>query len=228
MKKTTKVLLLLLCAVMLVAGSVMGTLAFLTSQDAVTNTFTVGNVQINLDEANVATSDPDDRTETGNEYHLLPGQTYVKDPTVTILEGSEESYVRMLVKVTNYSNLKAAFPEAKHPTFYDGDNFLLQNLVTGWDDTTWVSTKVIAVTDDVATYEFRYKETVAGPVENNDEIVDGTKLDALFDEIVIPDSVNNTELANLKNVQIHVEAQAIQAAGFEITGADGAWAAFAK
>lgn len=224
MKKAQKVLALLLCAVVLIGASVAGTVAYLTSQDSVQNTFTVGNVQINLDEANVATDDADDRTEAGNEYHLLPGQTYVKDPTVTILEGSEESYVRMLVKVTNYSNLKAAFPIEKYPTFYNGEDFLLQNLVNGWDKNTWVSTATISVTDDVATYEFRYKETASGPAENNDQTVDGMKLDVLFDEIEIPGTVNNTELANLKNVQINIEAQAIQKAGFN--NADEAWAAF--
>ena len=226
MKKTTKVLALLLCAVLLVVGSVMGTLAYLTSQDEVVNTFTVGDVQINLDEANVATEDANDRTETGNAYHLLPGQTYVKDPTVTILEGSESSYVRILVKVQNYSNLKAAFPAEKYPAYYNGEVFLLEKLVTGWDSNAWVATDSITVTDDVATYEFRYYQTVSGPAKNDDEIVDGTALDALFDAIVVPGTVNNTELNNLKYVEIRVEAHAIQSAGFD--SAEDAWTAFGE
>lgn len=40
-------------AVLLVAASVMGTLAYLTSTDTVKNTFTVGKVAITLDEAEV-------------------------------------------------------------------------------------------------------------------------------------------------------------------------------
>ena len=48
--KKSKVLLTLLCAVALVATSVFGTLAYLTSQDAVVNTFTIGSVVITLDE----------------------------------------------------------------------------------------------------------------------------------------------------------------------------------
>ena len=48
MKNLKKALVLLLCAILLVVGSVMGTLAYLTSQDQVTNTFTVGNVEIDL------------------------------------------------------------------------------------------------------------------------------------------------------------------------------------
>ena len=53
--KLRRVLLLLACAVMLVSLSVGATLAYLTGKDEVVNTFTVGNVQIKLDEAKVNT-----------------------------------------------------------------------------------------------------------------------------------------------------------------------------
>ena len=53
MKKAKKALALVLCAVLLVAGSVMGTMAYLTSKDEVVNTFTVGKVGITLDEEDV-------------------------------------------------------------------------------------------------------------------------------------------------------------------------------
>ena len=43
-KKAKKVVALLLCAVLLVVGSVTGTMAYLTANDTVTNTFTVGKV----------------------------------------------------------------------------------------------------------------------------------------------------------------------------------------
>lgn len=233
MKKMKKVLALAACAVLLVTASVMGTLAYLTSQDTVENTFTVGNVQINLFESivNEMGEKTGGRTEDGNKYHLLPGHTYSKDPTVHILEGSESSYVRMLVKVKNYSNLKAAMPESKYPTYYVNGDFLLQYLVEGWSDSTWISTNKIDVVDDVATYEFRYHEAVAGPEDDNDA---ETKLERaltpLFTSIKVPETVNNTELQNLKNVSITIEAHAIQADGFEDKDgktAEGlAWEAF--
>ena len=53
MKTQAKVLVAALCAVLLVVGSVMGTLAYLTDRQAVVNTFTVGNVDITVDEAPV-------------------------------------------------------------------------------------------------------------------------------------------------------------------------------
>ena len=229
MKNLKKIVALLLCAVLLVAGSVAGTLAYLLAQsEPVNNTFTVGNVEIKLDEAKTneygVAVVPEERV-VENDYKLIPGHTYTKDPTVHILEGSEESYVRMIVKVQNYSNLKAAMPADKYPEYYNGDDFLLQYLVGGWDASTWVSTNVIAVADDVATYEFRYKESVAGPVKDADDTtVSELALPALFQTITVPGTVNNTELANLQNVTIFVEANAIQADGF--ANADAAWAAF--
>ena len=53
MKKTRKILLMAACAVLLVCISVGATVAYLTSTDTVTNTFTVGQVAITLDEAKV-------------------------------------------------------------------------------------------------------------------------------------------------------------------------------
>ena len=103
MKTRNKALLLTFGAVLLVAASVLGTLAYLTSTDKVVNTFTVGNVKITLDEADVKTDgtykeNQETRVEA-NEYHLLPGHSYIKDPTVHVDATSEDCYV--FVKVEN-------------------------------------------------------------------------------------------------------------------------------
>lgn len=102
MKSKKKVVTLLACAVLLVVGSVLGTLAYLTSQATVTNTFTVGDVEITLDEAKanadgilVANAD----RVKANSYKLLPGHTYAKDPTVHVDANSEDSW--LFVKVEN-------------------------------------------------------------------------------------------------------------------------------
>lgn len=102
MKKKTKALMLVLCAVLLVTASVLGTMAYLTSTDKVVNTFTVGKVAITLDEAKVNADGtavtPAERVK-GNAYHLLPGHTYTKDPTVHVQANSEDSFI--FVKVEN-------------------------------------------------------------------------------------------------------------------------------
>jgi len=95
-KKILTALALVVCAVLLVVGSVAGTLAFLQDSKTVTNTFTVGNVAITLDEAEVdlygVAVSPAARV-TENEYKLIPGHTYVKDPTIHVTAGSEDCYI---------------------------------------------------------------------------------------------------------------------------------------
>lgn len=237
MKTKSKALLLTLCAVLLVAASVLGTMAYLTSTDTVTNTFTVGKVEIKLDETDV--TNPNGPRVKANSYKLMPGTTYTKDPTVTVLKGSEESYVRM--KVT-FNNAKAIIALCTDPEFAeDGPtgvenayplirmvNFVEANAAK-WDGIipdNMVDTEemlanakyfVYDKATDTLTYYFYYNETVAAP---DDDVV----LPVLFDKVTLPEWVTNDQLATLENFQITAVAEAIQADGF--TNAGAAWAAF--
>lgn len=94
--KLTKVLALTLCAVLLVVGSVMGTVAYLTSTATVQNTFTYGNVAITMSETDTDIyGDPIENAApvTSNDYKLIPGKTYKKDTTVTVMGNSEACYL---------------------------------------------------------------------------------------------------------------------------------------
>lgn len=213
MKTKSKALLLTLCAVLLVAASVMGTMAYLTSTDKVENTFTVGNVAIKLDEAKVDTDGtpvtPAERVKA-NSYKLLPGHTYNKDPMVTVLSGSEASYIKMTVTFSKASALDAIFAS----TGAD-----LTSIFNGYDSANWIykgNTKDTGA--DTRTYEFWYKETVGAP---NADVA----LDALFDSITVPGTITNKQLETIKGMTITVNAYAIQADGF--AKAEAAWAAYA-
>lgn len=211
MNTKKKGLLLALCAVLLVVASVLGTMAYLTSTDTVQNTFTVGNVKIQLDEARVNTDgtpiEGADRVKA-NEYHLLPGHTYTKDPTVTVDAGSEECYVRMLVTFNISDKLDEVFPNAD-----------LASLFLEYDNTKWL---YVGNTEDTVnntrTYEFRYKDRVA-----QNKAAD-TELPALFTAIEMPETLSNEDLTALTGLKIEVVANAIQADGF--SSAYAAWAAF--
>lgn len=212
MKSKKKVFVTVLCAVLLVVASVLGTMAYLTSKDTVKNTFTVGNVQIKLDEAK---ANPDgslvanaDRVKE-NSYKLLPGHTYNKDPMVTVLKGSESSYVKMTVTFSNANELDAIFA----PNGAD-----MTSIFEGYDATNWISkgdTK--DTTANTRTYEFWYKETVAAPDAD-------VALDALFNKIIVPGTITNAQLATIEGMTITVNAYAIQADGF--ANAEAAWAAY--
>lgn len=210
-----KKFLALVCVVAVAAVSVAGTLAYLTDREEAVNTFTVGKVDITLDEEKVTpdgvpTPEDDDRVKE-NEYHLIPGGTYVKDPTVTVKKGSEESYVRMIVTIEDAADVKAVF----------GPNFLPQNFVDDtWDSSLW---PCASVTDDteknVLIYEFRYHVTVDASQAEKDLV-----LAPLFTQFTVPGTVDGDGLAKLAEMKIIVNGHAIQKAGFE--NADAAWAAF--
>lgn len=211
MKTRSKALLLTLCAVLLVAATIFGTMAYLTSTDTVTNTFTVGKVNIKLDEAK---ANPDGTLVEGaervkaNEYKLLPGHTYNKDPMVTVLSGSESSYVKMTVTFSKANELDAIFAP-------DGAN--LTSIFNGYDAANWIAKGNTKGADNTRTYEFWYKEAVAAPTAD-------VALDALFDSITVPGEITNEQLATIEGMTITVNAYAIQADGF--ADAEAAWAAF--
>lgn len=91
-----KLLVLVSMIVMAIAVCAVGTYAYLTDDTGVvTNEFSIGNVDIELDEADVdlyGEIETDDRV-TENEYKLIPGHTYVKDPTVHVIAESENCYI---------------------------------------------------------------------------------------------------------------------------------------
>lgn len=250
-KTKTKALLMSLCAVLLVAASVLGTMAYLTDSKDVKNTFTVGNVAIKLDEAKVDENgtqvvDKDGNPVarvTENEYKLLPGHTYTKDPTVTVLAPSVESYVRMKVTFNKASALIAmctdpefaedgptgvenAYPLIRMVNFVEAnaakwDGIIPDNMVD--TEEMLANGKYFAydAEADTLTYYFYYKETVEAPTAD----VKDVKLATLFDSIKVPEWATGDQLKALQGFEINVVAEAIQADGF--ANADAAWAAFA-
>lgn len=212
MKTAKKAMLMTLCAIILVVATVFGTMAYLTSTDEVVNTFTVGNVAIKLDEAKANTDgslvEGADRVKE-NSYKLLPGHTYNKDPMVTLLAGSEESYVKMTVTFSKANELDAIF---------DPNGADLTSIFNGYDAANWIAKgNTKDATANTRTYEFWYKEAVGAPTAD-------VALDALFDSITVPGTITKDQLATIEGLTITVNAYAIQADGF--ANADAAWAAF--
>lgn len=241
MKTKSKALLLTLCAVLLVAASVLGTMAYLTSSAEVKNTFTIGKVEIKLDEAKVtADGIPVEGAArvTANSYKLMPGTTYTKDPTVTVKAGSEESYVRMKVTFNNAAEIIAlctdpdmvdevtgvenAFPLIRMVNFVEAnaakwDGIIPDNMVETEDMLAMPKYFVHDAATDTLTYYFYYKATVSGA---EGDVV----LPVLFDSIKVPEWVTGEQLKALDNFRITVIAEAIQAGSF--ANAADAWSHF--
>ena len=101
MKKKTFVIAL--CLALVVAFAAGGAIAWLTdTTDPVTNTFTVGNIDITL-------------AETTTDYKMIPGNTIAKDPKVTVKAGSEACW--LFVKIEESDNL---------------DTYISYTVATGW------------------------------------------------------------------------------------------------
>ena len=193
------------------ALSICVTLAFLTDAEETKNTFTIGSVNISLYETDVnEMGEPIEGAEpvTENTYHLLPGKTYVKDPTITVENGSDESYIRMLVTLNLYKEIKEVF----------GEDFLPGNFVLGYDQEKWIYIGGEEnLVENTITYEFRYHKTV--------DSLDGEKvLEPLFTELTVPGEVEAADLEKIADLEINVIGHAIQASG--LPTAEEAWKAF--
>ena len=90
MRKTRKPLIGAMCALVLALG-VNATYAWLTdTTEAVTNTFTVGNIDITLEESD------------NLDLKMIPGEKIAKDPVVAVKGGSEACW--LFVKVAEDNN----------------------------------------------------------------------------------------------------------------------------
>lgn len=216
MFKGKRTLIMAASIVLSLCLTVFGTLAYLSDSHTVVNTFTVGNVDITVNETEVdPNGEPtgnEERVET-NEYHLMPGHTYTKDPTMTVHPGSEHSYVRMVVTLNKLEELKAI-------ACLGGEDFTIENIISGWDSELW---SLHATTEDEAsntvTYEFRYHETV-----DASELEEDLVLEPLFTEISMPGEITGEELATIADLELTIHGHAIQVLGFD--DADEAWTAF--
>jgi hypothetical protein len=105
MNKFLKVLVVTLCAVLLVVGSVAATLAYLTMKTApVQNTFTAGDISITLEQTKVL-----------NTHKMMPGMEYDVDPVVTVEKDSESCW--LFIKIDKTTGF---------------DTYLTYTLVDGW------------------------------------------------------------------------------------------------
>lgn len=139
-KKILTILSLVLCAILLVAGTVAGTIAWLTSQVQVENTFTVGDVVITMDEVN---QNGEGRVNA-NAYKLIPGKTYTNGLTIHVATGSEECYI--FAKIP--ANAEISYAMAAGWTLLDGttDIYVYESSAQAGDNITVVSSFTVAGT----------------------------------------------------------------------------------
>lgn len=231
LKKILVVLGALVAVVAIVAASVYGTVAYLTSSALVQNSFTIGQVGITMSETKVTDKGvpvgSGERT-TQNSYLLMPGASYVKDPTIYVAAESQPSYLFIIVRndlsastFTKNAGEKFGTVELDTNNSIEVHNdatkptILSQLSANGWKPYTSVATGNVYVYCGVNAAEAKVK---AG-----DEI-------KVFETMHISEESDET-LHKYGTAQINIRAFAIQDTGFsddaEKTALDKAWTAIA-
>ena len=193
MKK--KNIALLLSVVLVLAGAVGATIAWLTDNAGpVTNTFTVGNIDIELDEKDVDNSTPNKDRDTANSYKMIPGFTYDKDPTVTVKKNSEPCWVFVKVMETggaiNWTNEEEV---TVTKTFND---FIDYQVMTG--EGNWIKY------NDYGVY---YRKVEASDADQTFKVIVG-------DKVKVKDTVTKKMMDELK-IAVDAEATTIPTLSFK-------------
>ena len=196
MKTRSKALLLILCAMLLLVASALGTVAYLTVQDTVTNTFSVGKVDATLIEGSAGKRSMRARS-TGapvdeNDHILMPGHTYTKDHTIHVDAVSEDSYIFVKVEngIASYEAASSA-EEGGYRTIAD------QITANGWT----------ALESAADVYYREYTKSSAGSDF------------AVFNTFKIADNANDAESWGSCDAQVVVTAYAVQKDGFDTASA---------
>ena len=207
-----KILAITLCVAMLAIVLVSGTMAYFTDTQAKTNTFTMGKVDIEL-------SEPTYTPGTDGKLKVFPGQTYTKDPTITVASDSEDCYLVATVTISQRENLHKLYANdttgVKQALSLAGNGGLVSGGIAAYNAVTATENETAGTllgenvfltyeedeTADTITYTFYFKD-----------IHHAGEKEVLFTDVTIPSIIDNGDLNG--DLDITVNAYAIQAVGF--------------
>ncbi|MGN0185382.1 MAG: SipW-dependent-type signal peptide-containing protein [Aristaeellaceae bacterium] len=176
--------------------SVGGTIAWLTAKtEAVTNTFTVGDINIDLTETwNADSKDDDDVDNDHWEAKLVPGNTYAKDPKVTVEADSEACW--LFVHVVDANNTITGLT----------GSVVQYSVLTGSDSWTAVP--------DHAGYYYRQVNATDAAAGVSYNVLTGSTANA-DGEVKINDDLTKEMMKNITTPTITITAAAVQSANVE-------------
>jgi len=202
----------ILLACFLALGLFTATLSLFTDKDTDHNTYSINNVRISLDEAKVNNNgqaidslgnivdDPKQAERVfRNRYTMMPGHTYIKDPTVTVAAGSTDCYIRLIITLTKADVLSEVF-----------ENNSFTQLFNNYNDEDWICISSESdKSENTYTYVFQFKDLVKKAASD-------VRLPPIFTGISIPGELTQEQLLSLHDFRIDIIAQAhIDEEGFK-------------
>ena len=186
--------LLIAAIVLLLILLIGGAVAYFTDTEEATNTFTIGNVDIELTEPNWVTTDANSNNIPDAAENKLPGEEIAKDPTVTNV-GENDAYI--FAKVVSACTTDATPKE-----------IFTYTVNTGW----------YLMTDNACTNGSKTRIYAYGTNSAMTKVSqDGTAV--LFNKVTVNDTLTGSE-AGLRdaNKTVEVKAYGVQADGIKKDG----------
>lgn len=211
-KKSNKIKATVIALTLVACLAVAGVSAYFTDAADVTNTFTIGEVKLEMTEPNYPGNNSDDVKD------ITPNKTVQKDPTVTNT-GINSEYVFVTVSVPYAENLVVANAAGEKQAAADTQLFTYA-INNGWTEIS----KVKNADDKTFDYVYAYGSGTALsalPAEDNAETaeVKEDQTSALFNSITFVNAVEGQSLEKTSQ-DIKIDAYAIQADN--LTSADPA------
>lgn len=178
-KKKTIAVAIVLALILLIGGM----LAYFTDTDTETNEFTLGKVNIEIDET----------WDSTNGENVIPGQTITKAPSITNQNDSTAAYVFAEIVVPCYVGAN----DALTPLFTFTAN-------SGW---TLINTPAADATSKTITYVYAY----GSASEMTRLAVGSITSTAVFNEVTVAPTLTNTQAGSVATTDIVVNAYGIQA-----------------
>ena len=210
MKRSEKIIIGILTLGLLAALAVGGTMAYMTDWEDKENTFSVGTLDVSLEEKNW-----DDDTD-GED--VVPGDTFVKDPVIEGVENDSYVRARIVIKdqdgsvITDAQRLALIKSMIKFDSTYDAASQKSGTVIV--ESKSYSGSDIAGIPmvnpdfTEVATgksgeYCFNYSKILK----------DGDKV-ALFTNVVVPTEWSQVQLDKVGEFSIGVTVEAIQAKNF--------------
>jgi len=227
MKLSKKKVFTLALAVCLIAILSLGSLAWFTDEDSVTNDFYVGDTDTEADEVfgidlweNRDTNGDGDYNEAedaekaeGLTYEtILPGEVLSKEPHLENT-GIHPQYIRAIVTVSEADILKVAMiPKGSEVSVWEDVKLFLPGTSDKWE---------------LAHKYYTNKDTFVFVYYYNEVLEAGAVTEQLFDAVVIPTELTKEQAAEMDKFTINILGQAIQSEHLaDVTSAKEAFAKY--